>query len=363
MIFESRIDEDSVTSNTSNQKLIAASILALCAIAVIIGLVQLAKTPSGVKALNNQDPIEGVLLGGSGDRLAYITLDGMIIEDTEDGSLFAHESPAVKARKLLYFAAKDPSVKGILLRVNSPGGTVGMSQELYNAVMAAKKEKPVVVSMGDVAASGAYYTASAADKIVCDPGTLTASIGVILHSMDVKGLLTDKLGVKAVTIKSGKFKDILSPYRPATPEEVILLQNLINTSYHQFLRDVLVGRTANLKDAAAKDARAKSITAIADGRVVIGEEALKIGLVDALGGQEEAKKMLQTMAADRFHISSPDRLTLQEYETPFSIWEVLGLSSITQIHPQAADLSNPTAVLPMSMRLTNQPLWLMESIR
>src|SRR5690606_18211158 len=121
-----------------------------------------------------------------GDRLAYIVLDGMIMEGVDEGALFSSESSAMKARKLLYFAAKDNRVKGVLLRINSPGGTVGMSQELYNAVLAVRKTKPVVVSMGDLAASGGYYTAAAADRIVANPGTLTASIGVILQSVSAE---------------------------------------------------------------------------------------------------------------------------------------------------------------------------------
>ncbi len=347
----------------SNQKFIAFAIIIFCAIAVVLGLFQLATNPTVFKEVGKKESLTGTFLGGSGSRLAYITLNGVITGDSEGSSLISEESAAMKARKLLYYAAKDPNVKGVLLRINSPGGTVGTSQELYEAVSTVRKEKPIVVSMGDLAASGGYYTASAADKIVADPGTLTGSIGVIIHSMNVKGLLTDKLGVKSVTIKSGKFKDILSPFRPPTDTELSMLQHIIDTSYHQFLHAVLVGRTRDLTDTKLKAQRIKQITAIADGRVVLGSDALKIGLVDQLGGLEDAKKLLQQMAAKRFNIQNPDQLTLQEYETTFNLFNFLGINSLISLHPQA-DMQelDPEQVLMTSIRYSNQPLWLMESI-
>lgn len=352
-----------MSTHSSNQQFLTLGILLFCAIAVILGLVQLARHPNDVKAVSQKEPVSGTFLGGSGDRLAYITLDGMIMEGEDDSSVFNRESSAVKARKLLYFAARDTSVKGVLLRMNSPGGTVGMSQELYNAVLEVRKGKPVVVSMGDLAASGAYYTAAAADKIVANPGTLTASIGVILQSVNMQGLLNDKLGVKAVTIKSGKFKDLLSPYRQTSPEEIKLVQHIIDTSYKQFLEAVLNGRTKHIKDPALKQQRIQSIIAIADGRVVVGEDAKEVGLVDELGGLEEAKSILQTLAAKRFELSNPKKLTLQEYETPFDIWQLLGISSHLGIPLPKGSLSpSPKEMLPLSMRYANQPLWLMEGV-
>lgn len=352
-----------MNNRASNQQLIALGLLIFCAIAVFVGVFRLIRTPGDVKAIAPQERTSGTFLAGSGDRLAYITLDGMIMEDSSGTSPFTPESPAVRARKLLYFAAKDPSVKGVLLRLNSPGGTVGMSQELYNAVLAVKKNKPIVVSMGDLAASGAYYTAAAADRIVANPGTLTASIGVILQSVNLEGLLTDKLGVKAVTVKSGRFKDILSPYRPASPDELRLLQNIIDTSYRQFLKAVIDGRTGDITDPRLKAERIRAITAVADGRVVIGEQALQAGLVDAVGGLEDAKVLLQKMAAERFRIPDPERLNLQEYETPFDLWKFLGFSSSSQLGLHAAGWDeNPRSLLPASLRYANQPLWLMESL-
>jgi protease IV len=361
---ERHCNEGAVNTNSSNHQFVAIGLLALCLIAVILGVIQIAKLPSGANAVGSQDAMPGTFLGGSGDRLAYIPLEGMIMEDSENGSILSPESSAVKARKLLYFAAKDPSVKGVLLRMNSPGGTVGMSQELYAAVQTVRKEKPVVVSMGDLAASGAYYTAAAADKIVANPGTLTASIGVILETMNVEGFLTGKLGVKHLTIKSGHFKDILSPFRPTRPDEVALIQHIIDTSYRQFLNAVLEGRTHGMKDGKLKQERIESITAVADGRIVIGEDAVKIGLVDSLGGIEEAKQILQELSAKRFHISNPKKLTLQEYENTFNLFDLLGIGASVNFKPQAAQvIPSPREMLPVTLRYANQPLWMMETYR
>jgi protease-4 len=217
--------------------------------------------------------------------------------------------------------------------------------------------------MGDVAASGAYYTAAAADKIVANPGTLTASIGVILHAMNLESLLKGKLGVEPVTIKSGKFKDILSPYRKSTPEEIALLQNLIDVSYRQFLQAVIDGRTKGITDPVEKAARIRSITAVADGRVVVGEDALKVGLVDELGGLNDAKATLQKLAAKRYGIDDPESLTLQEYETPFGFFEWLGIAAKGGPYKLEARVKTGTdEFLPMSLRYANQPLWLMESL-
>ncbi len=347
------------------QQFIAMGLLALCLIAVVLGVIQLASKPTDVKASGSEQPGGKRLLGGD-SRLAYISIEGMIMEEATESSPFASEPSSVRARKLLYYAAKDPSIKGVLIRLNSPGGTVGMSQELYNAVLAVRKVKPVVASMGDVAASGAYYTAAAADKIVANPGTLTASIGVILQSVNAQQLMNDKLGVKAITIKSGQFKDILSPYRQPTDAELKLLQNIIDTSYKQFLAAVIDGRTKGMNDAEKKNELIQRIVSVADGRVVIGEEAVKVGLVDELGGLEEAKGILQKLAAKRFNIARPEKLTLQEYDTSFTIWDFFGMGAnvkIPALAKQANALTSPPQMIPASLRYANQPLWMMESYR
>lgn len=190
------------------------------------------------------------------------------------------------------------SVKAIVLRVNSPGGAVGASQEIFSEVKKLKeKGKAIIVSMGDSGASGAYYIASAADKIYANPGTITGSIGVILNYMNAEKLL-DKVGVDFVTVKSGKFKDVGSFSRASTPEEKAMLKGLIDDVLNQFVDDVIDCRTEKLaaaykikeKDIAKKKKLIKAymLENVADGRIVTGKEALKLGLVDELGNIDDA---------------------------------------------------------------------------
>lgn len=171
-------------------------------------------------------------------------------------------------------------VSAVVIRINSPGGGVAPSQEMYDAVRRLAAKKPVVASLGAVAASGGYYVASAADIVVASPGTLTGSIGVIMSLVDVRGLM-DKLGVDATMITAGKFKDTGSPFRPITPEEHAMLQKMADEVHTQFIDAVAAGRKLD-------PARVREI---GNGRVYTGEEAQKIGLVDELGGLEAAVRL------------------------------------------------------------------------
>ncbi len=168
---------------------------------------------------------------------------------------------------------EDSSIKAIVIRIDSPGGGVVPSQEIYNAVKSAKKEgKKVIVSMGSVAASGGYYIAAAADKIVANPGTLTGSIGVKMEFANLEKLL-EKIGVKGMIVKAGEYKDIGSPYRNMTPQEQKLLQDVIDDVHSQFIKAVAEGRGLPEAD----------VRAIADGRIFTGQQALGLKLVDQLG--------------------------------------------------------------------------------
>ncbi len=189
------------------------------------------------------------------------------------GTILGSRSTLTELKKF----RKDSFVKSILIRIDSPGGAVGPSQEIFREVRRTVKVKPVVVSMGSVAASGAYYIASAASRILADPGTLTGSIGVIVHIPNMEGLF-NKIGYKTVTIKSGPFKDIGDPGRQMTPAEQALLQTTIDSTYNQFVRDV--SRARNLPEA--------DVRKVADGRVIIGEDALKLKLIDQIGNYEDA---------------------------------------------------------------------------
>jgi len=180
--------------------------------------------------------------------------------------------------------AKDPSVLGIVLRIDSPGGAVVPAQEIYEAVnrLRTTDGKKVVVSMGTVAASGGYYIAAASDKIVASPGTLTGSIGVIMEIPNVEGLMK-KVGVESIVIKSGSHKDTGSPFRAMKPEERALLPSVLDDVHHQFIEAVARGRGLEVVDG----------TRLADGRVFTGRQAQAAGLVDQLGDLRDA---IQTAA-------------------------------------------------------------------
>jgi len=174
---------------------------------------------------------------------------------------------------------KDTNVKCILLRIESPGGGIGASQELYREVRRTIEVKPVVASLGGIAASGGYYIASAANRIVANPGTITGSIGVISYFPNLRELF-EKIGFTAIIIKSGRFKDIGNPDREMTQEERDLLQSTMDEAHRQFIRDVARGR--NLPE--------EKVREIADGRIIMGEKAQQLGLVDELGNFEDAVK-------------------------------------------------------------------------
>ncbi len=172
---------------------------------------------------------------------------------------------------------ENEAIKAVVVRIDSPGGGVGASQEIYQAVKRTARQKPVVISMGGVAASGGYYIAAAAPYIMANPGTITGSIGVIMGYTNVESLL-EKIGVYPVVIKSGKYKDTGSPTRELTKEERQLLQGLSDDLHDQFIQDIADGRQMD----------AAKVRAVADGSVFSGKTALSHGLVDRLGNLNDA---------------------------------------------------------------------------
>lgn len=178
-------------------------------------------------------------------------------------------------------------VRAIIVRLESPGGAVGASQEIYEAILKVREEKPVVASMGGLAASGAFYIASACSAVVANPGTLTGSIGVIVQLFDLSELLR-WARIKVEVIKTGEFKDAGAFHRPLTPRETRYFQDLADRVLAQFVRDIARGRGGKVNE--------KKLWQIADGRVFTGEEALKLGLVDELGGWEKAVEVARSLA-------------------------------------------------------------------
>lgn len=181
---------------------------------------------------------------------------------------------------------KDSDIKGVIVRIDSPGGSVGPSQEIYEQIATLRKKKKVVASMASVAASGGYYVAAAADKIVANPGTLTGSIGVIMEFINYQDLMK-WAKMKPETIKSGKFKDIGNSAREMKPEERALLEVMLRDVHDQFKGDILKGRPSLTKE---------KLDEIADGRILTGAQAKKVGLVDELGSMQRAVKLLAKLA-------------------------------------------------------------------
>ncbi|MGQ9859808.1 MAG: signal peptide peptidase SppA [Thermodesulfobacteriota bacterium] len=201
---------------------------------------------------------------GSGDRVAVLRLEGMVVD----------------ARFLLEALdrhGKDPRVKAMVLRVDTPGGAVAPTQEIFRAVRAWNQRKKVVASLGSMATSGGYYAACGAERIVANPGTITGSIGVVVHLANLEGLL-EKLGIKGEVVKSGEHKDMGSMYRPLTDLERGLLQEVVDDVHDQFVQDVARSRSLEVE----------KVRAVADGRLFSGRQAQKLGLVDELGGLQEA---------------------------------------------------------------------------
>jgi protease-4 len=260
----------------------------------------------------------GARYGGTttGGNMALIRVEGVITAGGAGGGPFGGGgASAEEIVQELQKAATDSGVKAILIRINSPGGSAAGSQEMYRQVREVRERKPVFVSMGDVAASGGYYVASASDRIFADPGTITGSIGVISASIELSGLL-NKIGIKPEVMKEGKYKDMGSGLRPLTDQERQLTQGMLANVYEQFIGAVADGR--NLP--------ADQVRKLATGQVFTGEQALKLKLVDELGGMRPAALALAKKAG----ISGEPKL--KEYRR-HSLMDVLfGDISSTKLH-------------------------------
>lgn len=221
-------------------------------------------------------------------RIAIIDVEGMILNARLDGGLFtAGENPVSLFRERLDQAAKDPRVKAVVLRINSPGGGVTASDVMYRDLCRFREHtgKPVVACLMDVAASGGYYLAMGADHVIAHPTTVTGSIGVIMSLYNVYGLC-QLLGISSEPIKSGPNKDLGNPARLMTEPERAILQGVVNQFYDQFVTVVARGRRMP----------EEQVRAIADGRIYSGVEACKLGLVDKVGYLEDAFHTAMTLA-------------------------------------------------------------------
>ena len=199
-----------------------------------------------------------------GDEIGIVEIKGIIVASE-------------KIINQLIAYREDSGVKAIVLRIDSPGGPVVPAEEIYQEVIKTRKYKKVVASLGGVAASGGYYIASGTDVIVANPGTLTGSIGVIVQVSNVEGLMK-LIGLKTYTFKSGKHKDLLSPFREPTPEDREIVMGVIESTHDQFVEVVARGRNMDVE----------TVRKLADGRIFSGRQALELGLVDQMGSLQDA---------------------------------------------------------------------------
>ena len=239
------------------------------------------------------------MLGGEraefdfGEKVGVVEVTGMIVDarDTID---------QIKQLR------EDETIKAIVVRIDSPGGAVAPSQEIYREIRKTVPQKKVVASMGAVAASGGYYIAAAADGIIASPGTITGSIGVIMAYTNYRALL-DKIGLVPVVVKSGAYKDTGSPVREMTAEERELLESLTDKIHRQFIQDIVDGRQMD----------PDKVNQLADGRIYTGEESKTLGLVDRIGNIEDAIEWAGRMGGIEGQVSAvyvgEDEFSLLDY--------------------------------------------------
>jgi len=262
---------------------------ALVALALLPGCILYA--PVDLGSLGGPGKIrETVVLGESGPKIAMIEITGVISDEEGRGRLAFAERPSVvvETRNALDLAADDAEVVGVILRINTPGGSVSASDTLYHEIEVWKSEtkRPVIAYLNGMATSGGYYVAMASDRVIAHPASITGSIGVIMPGLSLEGLM-EKYGVTDQTITSGPFKDAGSMFRDMRPAERTQLQSVIDDLFGRFKEVVVKGRPALTPD---------KVAALADGRVYSARQALDAGLVDQLGYLEEAVADLEKRA-------------------------------------------------------------------
>lgn len=249
------------------------------------------------------------VVSGSGENIiALVHIDGIIVETEPAGGIgaIAQESTSVrKMKKILREAASSKKVKALFLKINSPGGSAAASEEIYQDLLRFKKEsgKKIVAYVSDIAASGGYYVAMAADTVIANPASITGSIGVMISYLNVEAL-AERFGVKHIVYKTGPFKDLLNEFRKPTEEESVIIQNVVNESYENFMRVVVSGRQLPPQE----------VRKIADGRIYSAQQAKKLKLIDQIGTFEDAVVQAKSMV-------SLKEASVVEFGQP-SFWEL-----------------------------------------
>lgn len=255
---------------------------------IVVAVVAVIALFQNVEPTSESTLQSSVVTQGGADQVAVVDISGVIVDEVSGGDPFTLDkgtAPVRDLKKVLAQLEKEDQVKAVVLRINSPGGAVVASDELYQAIKKLSDKKPVVAQLNDLAASGGYYAALGSNRIVANKATITGSIGVIAQFPEYTELF-NKIGVNVRTIKSGKFKDIGASDRPLTAEETAILQSIIDEAYGQFVAAVVDGR-------GMPEDKAKSL---ADGRIYSGQQALDAGLVDEIGNFDDAIKSASKLA-------------------------------------------------------------------
>ncbi|MBC8325894.1 MAG: signal peptide peptidase SppA [Verrucomicrobia subdivision 3 bacterium] len=284
--------------------------------------------------------------GDTGERIAIVPVTGVI---TSYG-LSAEQNMVTRIKKQFDLAAADSRIKAVILHIDSPGGEVLASDEIHKAIVdfQADTGKPVIASMGGMAASGGYYVAAPCQLIVANKLTITGSIGVIMQSINLHGLM-DKVGVQAVTIKSGANKDMLSPFNPpedTSDEQQKILQDFIDSTYEQFATIVKDGRE---KKGRRTNKHAKELVAdwkdYADGRILTGAQALELGMVDKLGNFDAAIRLAEDITG-----IPEDTARLVRHDPPVDYLGIFNLFTKSSTPPAGSTVKVDLGLNPISLR-------------
>ncbi|MEQ8976038.1 MAG: signal peptide peptidase SppA [Coleofasciculus sp. C1-SOL-03] len=260
-------------------------------------------------------------------QIARIEVTGLIAGNTRQRVLDALKT------------VEEKKFPALLLRIDSPGGTVGDSQEIYSALMRLREKVKIIASFGNISASGGVYIGMGAEHIVTNPGTITGSIGVILRGNNLERLL-DKIGVSFKVVKSGPYKDILAFDRELTDSEKTILQEMIDTSYQQFVQTV----------AEARNLAVETVRSFADGRIFTGQQALDLGVVDRLGTEEDARRWAAELVG-----LDPEKTKCETIEEPKRLLSRLVPGNTGRMN---SGLSAGINWLEFELSTSGQPLWL-----
>jgi protease-4 len=296
--------------NRTRQILI--TILAFLTLSVIVSIIKI--------SLQTQETQESFTFNvdNTGPGIGVIKIYD-VISTSGSSNTFTQLSGSDSIVKSLDNFMQNPKVRAVVIRINSPGGTVSATQEIFQKIMQLRKNNiPVIASMGDISASGGYYISSACDEIYANPGTLTGSIGVVIAAPNFSKLF-EEFGIDMNVIKSGKYKDILSSSRSLEEDERELLQTIVDDSYKQFLKDISLGRNIPISD----------FEEYADGRIFSGTQAREYGLVDQIGSYEDALNRARELA--KLKANAP---IYYDVANPFDVFvNSLGIKLFNIEHP------------------------------